>query len=65
VGAYLASAWLALIALNLLISGHFFDVAARDAAMAVAAFALARLQEVREGATATRPALATATPARV
>jgi uncharacterized membrane protein YphA (DoxX/SURF4 family) len=54
-GAYVASAWLALIALNLLSTGHFLDVAARDLALAVAAFALARLQEVRAEAQARHP----------
>ena len=47
IGAYVASAWLLLIAVNLVSTGHFLDVAARDVAMAVAAFALARLEEVR------------------
>jgi uncharacterized membrane protein YphA (DoxX/SURF4 family) len=47
-GAYIASGWLIAIALNLLMTGHFFDVAARDAVMAVGAFALARLEEARE-----------------
>jgi uncharacterized membrane protein YphA (DoxX/SURF4 family) len=65
VGAYLASAWLALIALNLITAGHYLDVAARDATMAVAAFALARLEEARVGVPARRPALATTSPARV
>src|SRR5215208_1074857 len=37
---YVASAWLAAIALNLLTTGHFLDVAARDATMAVGAFVL-------------------------
>jgi uncharacterized membrane protein YphA (DoxX/SURF4 family) len=50
VGAYVASAWLAMIALNLLSTGHFLDVAARDVALAVAAFGLARLEEARAGA---------------
>lgn len=45
-GAYVASTWLLLIAINLLTTGHFFDVAARDIALAVCAFALARLTEV-------------------
>jgi uncharacterized membrane protein YphA (DoxX/SURF4 family) len=49
-GAYIASAWLALIAINLLATAHYFDIAARDGALAVGAFALARLQEVRSGA---------------
>jgi uncharacterized membrane protein YphA (DoxX/SURF4 family) len=49
-GAYLASGWLALIALNLLTSGQFLDVAARDLALAACAFALARLSEARADA---------------
>lgn len=49
IGAYVASAWLLLIALNLISTGKYFDVAARDVVMAVAAFALARLDEVRVG----------------
>jgi uncharacterized membrane protein YphA (DoxX/SURF4 family) len=48
IGAYVAAAWLTLIAVNLLMSGRFFDIAARDLALAVGAFALARLQEARE-----------------
>ncbi|HEY3353908.1 MAG TPA: DoxX family membrane protein [Polyangia bacterium] len=53
--SYAASAWLALIALNLLTSGRFFDVAARDAVMAVAAYTLARLEEVRLAVTVREP----------
>jgi uncharacterized membrane protein YphA (DoxX/SURF4 family) len=49
VGAYIASAWLVLIALNLLTTGHYLDVAARDLGLAVGAFALGRLEEVRAG----------------
>ncbi len=45
-GAYIVCAWLALIALNVLMTGHYFDIAVRDASLAVGAFALARLQEV-------------------
>ena len=49
---FVACAWLAAIALELLSTGHFLDVAARDAVMAVAAFALGRLaQAVEERAT--------------
>ena len=44
-GAYVASAWLVLVAVNLLMGGHF-DIAVRDVVLAVGAFALARLQEV-------------------
>lgn len=44
-GGYVAAAWLIGIAANLVSSGHYFDVAVRDVAMAVAAFTLARLTE--------------------
>ncbi|HEY0708119.1 MAG TPA: hypothetical protein VGG33_15045 [Polyangia bacterium] len=54
IGAYVASAWLLLIALNLLTMGRFLDVAARDVALAVTAFGLARLQEARTTAPAAR-----------
>jgi uncharacterized membrane protein YphA (DoxX/SURF4 family) len=53
VGAYLASAWLVLIALNLITTGHYLDVAARDLALAVGAFALGRLEEARAEARTT------------
>ena len=47
-GAYVASVWLVCIALALLTNGHFFDIAVRDLELAVAAFVLARMTEVRE-----------------
>jgi uncharacterized membrane protein YphA (DoxX/SURF4 family) len=47
-GAYAASVWLLLIALNLLVSGSYFDVAVRDLAMSVGAWTLARLSAIRE-----------------
>ncbi len=46
-GSYVASLWLLAIAINLVSMGMFFDVAVRDVEMAVAAFVLARLTEVR------------------
>jgi hypothetical protein len=49
IGAYIASAWLMLIAANLVLSGHL-DVAARDVVMSISAFTLARLLEQRQGA---------------
>jgi uncharacterized membrane protein YphA (DoxX/SURF4 family) len=52
VGAYVVSAWLIGIALNLLTTGRYFDIAARDVVLAVGAFALARLTELRESARA-------------
>jgi hypothetical protein len=48
-GAYVAMVWLVLIAVNLVTTGHFFDVAVRDVVMAIAAYALARLTEAHEG----------------
>lgn len=45
-----AAGWLLAISLNLLSSGRFLDVAARDVALAVAAFALARLAPLHESA---------------
>ena|SRR5436190_22822990 len=48
VGAYVAMVWLICIAINL-VSMHLYDIAVRDLAMAVGAFALARLEEVRAG----------------
>jgi uncharacterized membrane protein YphA (DoxX/SURF4 family) len=46
VGGYVAAVWLAGIAVNLITTGHYFDVAVRDVAMAISAFTLARLTEV-------------------
>lgn len=45
IGSYIAAAWLALIAGNLILAG-FFDVAVRDLVMAVAAVTLGRLTAV-------------------
>lgn len=50
-GAYVASAWLIGVAANLVLAG-FYDVAVRDVVMALAAFTLARLAEVRQDAPA-------------
>lgn len=47
IGAYVVMLWLVGIALNLLTTGTYFDVAVRDLAMAAGAFTLARLEEVR------------------
>jgi len=43
IGAYIVSAWLTLIALSLLISYSYVDVAVRDLVMAISAFSLARI----------------------
>src|SRR5215813_13807888 len=54
-GGYVAAAWLAGIAVNLVFTGRYFDVAVRDAAMAIAAFTLARLTEAGVGVTDSEP----------
>lgn len=43
IGAYIVMVWLICIALQLIIGGHFFDVAIRDLVMAIGAFTLAKL----------------------
>jgi uncharacterized membrane protein YphA (DoxX/SURF4 family) len=48
IGAYVVMAWLACIAINLASMG-LYDIAIRDVGLAVGAFALARLDEVRAG----------------
>jgi len=51
IGAYVVTAWLIAIALNLLTMGKFLDIAVRDLGLAVAAFSLAQLTAVREEST--------------
>lgn len=46
--AYVAMVWLLAIAVNLLSTGMFLDLAVRDVEIALGAYALARLTEVRE-----------------
>lgn len=55
-GSYAAMGWLVVIAVNLVSTGMFFDLAVRDLVMAVAAYALARLTEVRQAAAPTEAA---------
>src|SRR5215510_6911676 len=50
-GAYVASVWLLLVAVNLALGGHF-DIAVRDVVMSIAAFTLARGVEVMSTADA-------------
>ena len=45
-GAYIVSAWLTLIALSLIQSGQYLDVAVRDLVMAAGAYTLGVLNEV-------------------
>jgi len=46
IGAYVVMAWLIAIALTLLASGKYLDVAVRDLVMSIGAFSLARLSKV-------------------
>jgi uncharacterized membrane protein YphA (DoxX/SURF4 family) len=48
VGAYIVMAWLIGIAINLLTTGMFYDLAIRDVEIALGAFALSQLSAVRE-----------------
>lgn len=48
IGSYIVMAWLICIALNLLTTGMFYDIAVRDLEIAVGAFALSQLSTVRE-----------------
>ncbi len=47
-GAYLVMAWLIGIAINLVTTGMFYDLAVRDVEIAVGAFALSQLTAARE-----------------
>ena len=51
IGAYIVSAWLILIALTLISSGKYLDVAVRDIVMAIAAYSLAKLSSTDQFAT--------------
>lgn len=45
IGSYVVSAWLSAIALTLILSWTYVDVAVRDLVMAISAFCLAKLSE--------------------
>lgn len=45
IGGLIVAAWLTLIALTLLASGQYLDVAVRDLVMAIAAFSMVRLSK--------------------
>ena len=55
-GAYVVTAWLIGIAINLLTTGMFYDLAMRDVEIAIAAFTLSQLTRVREAAVERVPA---------
>jgi len=60
IGAYVVTAWLLAIAVNLLTTGMFYDLAMRDVEIAIAGFTLAQLSGVREQVSA---AIAASSPA--
>ena len=53
-GSYIVMLWLLGIAVNLLATGMFYDLAMRDAEIAVGAFALSQLSASREQRTTVR-----------
>jgi uncharacterized membrane protein YphA (DoxX/SURF4 family) len=46
-GGYVVMVWLIAISINLITTGMYYDLAVRDIEIAIGAFALARLSEVR------------------
>jgi uncharacterized membrane protein YphA (DoxX/SURF4 family) len=62
-GAYIASLWLLCIAVNIVLTGSFLDVAVRDVALSVGAWTLARLSEAYHPEP--RPVPSSAPPAHV
>ena len=59
-GAYIVALWLLGIAVNLLTTGMFYDLAMRDVEIAIAAFVLAQLSALREQAPAAQEGRASA-----
>jgi uncharacterized membrane protein YphA (DoxX/SURF4 family) len=53
IGSYIVMLWLLGIAVNLLTTGMFYDLAMRDVEIALGAFALSQLSTVREEKLAT------------
>jgi len=48
IGSYIVMGWLLAIAVNLVTTGMFYDLAVRDVEIAIGAFALSQLTAVRE-----------------
>jgi hypothetical protein len=59
IGSYIVMLWLLGIAVNLLTTGLFYDLAMRDVEIAIGAFALAQLSAVKDEQTATNRAAET------
>ncbi|HEY4107515.1 hypothetical protein [Puia sp.] len=51
IGGYIVMLWLICIALQLIVSGHYLDVAVRDLVMAVSAYTLVQLTPAPAGKT--------------
>jgi hypothetical protein len=64
IGGYIVMGWLVAIAVNLVTTGVFFDLAVRDVEIAIAAYTLARLTEARQSAGARDAAFEGASAAR-
>jgi hypothetical protein len=64
-GSYLVTFWLLGIAVNLLTTGMFYDLAMRDVEIALGGFALAQLTAVREGKATVREETKTVPGARL
>ena len=47
-GGYIVAAWLTLIAVNLIATTTYYDIAVRDLVMAIAAFSVARLAQIMD-----------------
>lgn len=60
IGSYIVGLWLIGIAINLLTTGMFYDLAMRDVEIAIGAFALSQLSAFRERAVATTQSAAEA-----
>lgn len=54
-GAYVVAAWLAGITVNLLSTGGYFDIAARDALLAIGALSLGQLESQPQAALKEQP----------
>ncbi len=65
VGSYIVMAWLLAIALNLVTTGMFYDLAMRDVEIAIGAFALAQLTAARERQGETKESAATVSTAQL
>jgi uncharacterized membrane protein YphA (DoxX/SURF4 family) len=63
--AYIVSGWLVAISLSLLMQPLFLDIAVRDLELALAAFVLAKLTEIRESVDVSEPAQVTREPVHV